>query len=140
MPLYDTRKGKYFAETASERDAWLLEEYRRDALAAWNATMSARLDSIVSDYPYAERYTWGVSEKEAREVKANPNARSPFIEAAAAASGLSKAALAQTIVDNADTFSVASGQLVGERIAGTEAIKAATTLAEMEAVRERLGV
>lgn len=140
MPIYDTKYGKYFAETESEKDAWVLSEGKRVSLKEWNSLMSSRMASLASAYPESERHTWPTSVAEAKEFLSDPMADCPLITAAVAECGLSKTELSTIIINNANAFSSASGTLVGQRIAGKVAIESAETDEELDAVREGLGL
>ncbi len=90
---------------------------------------------LIASYPQVERESWAQQEKEARAYIADSTAVTPLIDAISAARGVTKDALAQKIVVKADTFASAVGALIGKRQALEDAINAATTIAELEAVK-----
>ena len=87
---------------ASKRKA-LMDEYER------------RMQAIAAGYPPSERESWSVQTAEAYALVADPQASTPWIDAASAARGLDRVELAQRIVAKDAQYRVISGTLSGVR-------------------------
>ena len=110
------------------------------AIKKWHAYINRKLDELSNSYPPSERFTWTSSALEAKAQRGNPNAATPFLTAAANAAGIDKSALADIISANEESFSAASGALVGSRIAGDAQIRATTNQEELDVVLNNLGI
>ena len=93
------------------------------------------LGQLANSYPQLERESWPQQEKEARAYLADPTASTPLLDALSAARGITKDTLAQKIVVKADQYTQAAGALIGKRQALEDAIDAATTITEVEAIK-----
>lgn len=92
-----------FAEMAVEKRAALTAEYER------------RMQAIAAGYPPSERESWPVQTSEAYALVADPQASTPWIDAASAARCLDRLELAQRIVAKDAQYRVYSGTLSGVR-------------------------
>jgi hypothetical protein len=88
---------------------------KQDALARIDAAYRLATDALKAGYPDDETRSWPLQETEARAWLQNPDAATPWLDAAANARSLSKAELAGRIVANAASFASAHGQLTGKR-------------------------
>jgi hypothetical protein len=88
---------------------------KRDALARIDAAYRDATEALKAGYPHDETRSWPLQETEARAWLQNPDAATPWLDAAANARGLSKAELAGRIMANAASFASAHGQLTGKR-------------------------
>jgi hypothetical protein len=88
---------------------------KQDALARIDVAYQHATDALKVGYPDDETRSWPLQETEARAWLQNPDAATPWLDAAANARGLSKAELAGRIVANAASFASAHGQLTGKR-------------------------
>jgi hypothetical protein len=88
---------------------------KQDALARIDAAYRHATDALKAGYPDDETRSWPLQETEARAWLQNPDAATPWLDAAANARGLSKAELAGRIMANAASFASAHGQLTGKR-------------------------
>lgn len=88
---------------------------KQDALARIDAAYRHATDALKAGYPDDETRSWPLQETEARAWLQNPDAATPWLDAAANARGLSKAELAGRIMANATSFASAHGQLTGKR-------------------------
>lgn len=75
----------------------------------------SRMAAIASGYPPSERESWPVQTAEAAALLADPNAQTPWIDAASTARGLDRLELAQRIVTKDAQYRVYSGTLSGVR-------------------------
>lgn len=85
------------------------------ALARINAAYQSAMKALTADYPEDEIRSWPKQEAEAAAWLLDPNAFTPWIDAAAAARSISKAELAERIIANAASFAPAYGQLTGKK-------------------------
>ena len=91
------------AELVAENRTALTTEYER------------RMQAIAAGYPPSERESWPVQTSEAYALLADPQASTPWIDAAASARGLDRVELAQRIVAKDAQYRVISGTLSGVR-------------------------
>lgn len=85
----------------------------------------SRMSVIASSYPPSERESWPVQMQEAQALLADPQATTPWIDAAAQARGLSRQELATRIAAKNAAYRVVSGTLTGVRQAIEDQITAA---------------
>lgn len=88
---------------------------RQDLRLALNVEYEQRMQTIASGYPPSERESWPVQTGEARALLADPEADTPWIDAAGAARGVDRVELAQRIVAKDAMYRVVSGFLSGVR-------------------------
>lgn len=88
---------------------------RLDLVAALTAEYERRMQAIAVGYPPSERESWPVQTSEAYTLQADPQASTPWIDAASAARGLDRLELAQRIVSKDLQYRVYSGTLSGVR-------------------------
>ncbi|GEM_PF-4400664 len=105
-------------------------ELRAQLLTSLSAEYEARMRVISAAYPPSERESWPVQTQEARALLADPDAATPWIDAAAASRGLDRQDLAQRIAAKDDLYRVVHGTLSGIRQAIEDQIDAAGTDAE----------
>lgn len=92
---------------------------------ALTAEYEARMQVIAAGYPTSERESWHVQTQEARSLLADPQAATPWIDAAAAARGIGRHELAQRIAAKDDAYREIHGALTGTRQRIEDAISAA---------------
>lgn len=114
--------------------ALVMQRNKHARLEMVNAAFEAAMSQLVAGYPEREISSWPRQEKEARAYLADAAAPTPLLDSLSAARGVSKDIIAQKIVEKADAFAKAAGALIGKRQALEDAINAATTTAELEAV------
>jgi hypothetical protein len=85
------------------------------AVARITAAYQTAMEALTADYSEEEIRSWPKQEAEAAGWLLDPHASTPWIDAAAAARGISKAELAEKIIANAASFAPAYGQLTGKR-------------------------
>lgn len=95
---------------------------------------SAEMEALLTGYPEAEVKTFAKQEGEARAYLADPAVATPYLDAAAPARGLDKAALVGKIVAKADTLAKEVGTITGKRQALRDAIDAALTAGDRAAL------
>ena len=111
-----------------------VDAQRPNKLFQINQHFEQAMAELVAQYPQMERESWPQQEKEARAYLADPTAATPLLDALATARGVAKDVVAQKIVAKADAFAAAAGALIGKRQALEDAISAATTIEELEAI------
>lgn len=91
------------AELLAAKRSALITEYER------------RMQAIAAGYPPSERESWPVQTSEAYALLADPQASTPWIDAAASARGLDRIELTQRIAAKDAQYRVISGTLSGVR-------------------------
>lgn len=91
--------------------------------------------AISAGYPPAERESWPVQTAEARALMADPDASTPWIDAAAAAREIDRAELAARIVGLDDAYRMLHGRLSGIRQRLVEQTGTSQTVSELDDVR-----
>jgi len=122
-----------------------VDAQRPQKLTQINAEFDAAMNQLVAGYPEREISSWSQQEKEATAYQAYldsvaagsttavaPN--TPLLDALATARGFTVDALTATILKKSSAFASASGALIGKRQALEDAVNAATTLTELEAI------
>lgn len=92
-----------------------------------------RLESLALPYQQQERDTWETQLKEAEAYQANPSTPTPMLDAIAAGRGLTKAALVAKVMENANLFRAAAGQILGRQQALLDQLATATS-AQIDAI------
>ena len=83
--------------------------------AALTTEYERRMQAIAAGYPPSERESWPVQTSEAYALVADPQASTPWIDAASAARGLDRLELARRIIAKDAQYRVVSGTLSGVR-------------------------
>ena len=118
---------------------WTTHSWELRSMPEMRAAASARIDAaysgatlaISAGYPLEERESWPVQTSEARALVSDPNAATPWIEAAAAARGLSPVDLAQRIILLDNAYRSVHGRLSGMRQQLQRQVVAASTPEEL---------
>ena len=118
---------------------WATHTWELRSMPEMRAAASARIDAAYSEatvaisagYPLEERESWPVQTSEARALVADPDAVTPWINAAASARGLSPADLAQRIILLDNAYRAVHGYLSGTRQQLQRQVAAATTPQEL---------
>lgn len=97
-----------------------------------NIAYQTAVDTITAGYPVGEISSWFQQAAEATAWTANNSAPTPWIDAAAAARGITKAVLITLIMGNASGFTPIHGALTGKRQGLRDAIDALGPLATKE--------
>ena len=121
------------AVSALAAPALLAQAQAAQTLLVNNSAQGA-LAALVSAYPALEVSTWPQQVAEATAVTANPAAATPTLTAAATASGQTVAALAANVLAKSAAYTSAAGAIVGKRIALSNQIVEATTVAAVLAI------
>jgi hypothetical protein len=90
-------------------------EAKAAALNRINAAYQAAVSAMITNYPKDEVESWPKQEAEARAWLNDPSATTPWMDGAAAGRGISKPQLASKIIDSANRFAAAHGELTGKR-------------------------
>lgn len=115
-------------------DARGLAQAKAMKLATLAAQCDATLAPLKAGYPEGEQQSWDKQETEARALTANPAAPVPLLSALAAGRGIAVADLAARIIMKSDQFAAYSGAVIGKRQKCEDAVAAATTIAQVDAV------
>ena len=100
----------------SEQDAQVkLAELLATKRTALTTEYERRMQAIAAGYPPSERESWPVQTSEATALIADPQAATPWIDAAATARGVDRLELANRIVAKDAMYRVISGTLSGVR-------------------------
>lgn len=99
-----------------------------------NSAYSAAASSLAEGYPDAERVTWPVQIAESEIVLGGADGSTPWIDAAAAARGVSREDLATKIRDMDLQYRQISGALTGKRQALRDQVQLADTPEAIAAV------
>lgn len=108
---YRWRVDDLTAEQKAAKIKELADNLRQELALAYEARMAV----IATGYPPSERESWPVQTSEATALIADPQAATPWIDAAATARGLDRVELAQRIVAKDAQSRVISGTLSGVR-------------------------
>ncbi|SEK64449.1 hypothetical protein [Nitrosovibrio tenuis] len=90
-------------------------ELKAAALSRINAAYQAAANAMTNEYPEEEIGSWAKQEAEARAWLRDPGTATPWMDAAAAGRGITKAQLAAKIIDNINLYAPAHGALTGKR-------------------------
>ncbi len=104
-------------------------------ISALNSACDAELSAITKQYPTSEINSWPKQEAEARAYQADNTAAVPFIEALAAARGITVADQVTRIIAKADAYAATAAAAVGKRQALVDQVNAIvddTTLSDDE--------
>lgn len=96
-----------------------------EAARAVNAAFETAAARLTSGYPNSERLTWPIQESEALAWQANNGTPTPYIDALAAARGLSRTDYLQRTLLKVQAFRAASAAMVGVRQKAMDQIEAA---------------
>jgi hypothetical protein len=108
------------------------------ALSRINKAYEDSINSMTSGYPQGEIDSWSEQKMEAQAWLADNTTFTPWLNAAAASRGITKADLVTKIMDNANAFAVLHGQLTGKRQKLRDdilALGASPTQEELESVQ-----
>ena len=90
-------------------------ELKAAAHARINRQYEIAVNALTAGYPQPEIDSWEKQESEARAWLANNSIATPWIDGAAAARGITKAALIALIIGNANALAPLHGALTGKR-------------------------
>lgn len=116
------RDGEWVADAALQRQQ--LADLAARQLVAVNAGAALALARLSAAYPDGEVQSWAQQTREAEALAADPQASVPLLSAIATARGLSVTELASRVLAKVQAYSVASGQIIGQRQALEGAINA----------------
>ena len=100
-----------------------------------NAALENAAQTLVGDYPQAERDTWRIQQAELERWQDDPNAITPWVSLMAGARGISRDDLMVAIADNVQAFYAASAVLVGVRQRLRDEVDAAATADDVQAIQ-----
>lgn len=110
------------------------DEHLAIALAAINHAAQQAGDAVSASYPQFEIDSWQDQEREARAWLLDSNALTPTLSGIASARGLTMVDLCQRVIVKADAFRPYIAAIIGQRQALEDALDAAITPAEIEAI------
>lgn len=111
-----------------------LDQAKRAQIAAINTDMEAAAAALTADYPPSEKLSWPIQEQEALAWQADNTTATPYIDALALERGIARVDYLQRTLAKVQQFRAASAQLIGKRQRLEDQIKAATTLAAVQAI------
>lgn len=111
-----------------------LDELRTAKQAEIKSGADSVLKALAAEYPDMEMVTWDQQYQEALAYTADPTSETPLLTAIAQGRGMSVADLAARIIANRAAWVALSGAIVGQRLAYQDALDAATTTEEVEAI------
>lgn len=111
-----------------------LAQAKSRKLAKLKAAADAEVAPILAEYPEVEIKTWGSQEREARAWAADNNAATPTLSGISQTRGKSISYLADKVIQKADDYRDIASAAAGKRQALADAVEAATTVAEVEAI------
>lgn len=103
-------------------------------LAEIKSAADAEVAPVRNQYPDFERETWPYQEREARAWTADNNAATPTLTDIGQARSKDLSYLAPKVIQKADAYRDIASAAAGKRQALAEAVEAATTVAEVEAI------
>ena len=96
------------------------------------------LQGLVQRYPKSEQMSWSKQESEARAFQIDSLAQTPLLDAIVSERGKSKKDLAQRIIEKAESFSLASGKIIGKRQYFEKHIDQCETLEQLEVIKTEM--
>lgn len=111
-----------------------IQELIAARLNSINSSFQKAMTTVVVGYPEKEISSWAKQESEARAYVANNTANTPLIDALATARNIPKSDLVTRIINKADLFATASGQLIGKRHSLEDKLNALPSTAKAEDV------
>lgn len=92
-----------------------LAHIKAKKLTQFNAAAEREIAALVSTYPPSEVASFPKQETEARAWLADNAAVTPLLDSLAESRGMAKAELVDKVIIKADSFAVASGEIIGKR-------------------------
>ena len=92
-----------------------IDELAKLAQSFVNSQYRSRMQAIADGYPAYERESWPVQLQEAKDLQINAGASTPWLDACAHQRGMTKAELAQRVLDKDFGYRQVSGFLTGVR-------------------------
>lgn len=92
------------------------------------------LQSMAVEYGAMEKLTWDQQAIEAEALGSDTAAQAPLVRSIAAGRGMAVLELAARISTNHANWAALSGYIVGQRLAYQDALDAATTVSQVEAI------
>lgn len=119
---------------AKRTEQQLVEEIAKpELLRKLHVKCDSLLKTLAAEYPQSEVDTWAFQVNEARAFLADPQAQTPFMDAALK-DGEDKTTYANLILTNNDNYSAYAGSIVRLRRSTEEQVNTVTTLAEVSAL------
>lgn len=128
-------QARWAQEAAQLNDTQRLAVAHSQKLAEIKRAAAAALNTLSAEYPRGEVDSWPQQVKEAEAYSLDSTSPATLLQAIATARGLDLAELVARVNAKTASYALASGQIIGKRQALEDAIDAATTLAELEAIR-----
>ncbi len=111
-----------------------VEALRARKLHSARQRCDSAMTELENGYPQSEIKSWAKQEAEALAIMGQSGAPTPLLAAIAAERGIALDDLAARVLAKVGVFASAAGQIIGQRQAAEDAIMAATTAAELEAI------
>lgn len=121
----------------------VVEPTLADAKAAKSAEIltgsDAAMDAITSTYSENEKLSWPKQEAEAKALLADPNAPAPLLRGIADTRGIALTVLRDNVLANVEASEALTALILGTQQKYEDAVKAATTVEEVQAIEVKYG-
>ena len=107
-----------------------LDELKLSKIASLHAKYQAEYDKYLAQYPTREVATFPTKQAEATAYRLDPNAPTPTIDAIVGNDPVKRVEFIQSVIAKLDYLAMQEGEMVAKR----DAIKACTTIEEVNAV------
>lgn len=104
-----------YGVSGSDFERYAFDFCKKNQLLNINRACQNELDQLTKSYPAGEVSTFDKQEAEAKTYIADSNAKTPLIDALAAARAIEKPELVNRIIAKSEVFSELSGSLIGKR-------------------------
>ncbi|MDL2279058.1 hypothetical protein LJC15_00140 [Desulfovibrio sp. OttesenSCG-928-G11] len=112
-----------------------LEEARTAKIEAINSGYESVMAYVQAGYPDKEVLSWERQAVQARELQTDPDAEALFVRSLAATKGVAVPEMARRILANAESWEPIAAMLTAQRQLLEEAVWAALSVEEVEAVK-----
>ncbi len=130
----DLQQMVYLTGQPLPRFSFHLDDQKAELYAKCNSMYEVAASMLKFGYTPSEIDTWGIQREEALAWHADNSKPTPWIDRTAQVRGIDRVELATRIVRNTGMFASASSFLTGRRQGIEDAITAATTQAELNAI------
>lgn len=130
----DLQQMAYLTKQPISKFSFHIDDQKAELYAKCNSMYELSACMLKAGYPPSEIDTWGIQREEALAWNLDNSRPTPWIDNAALVRGIDRVELATRIVRNTGMFASASSFLTGRRQGIEDAITAATTQAELNAI------
>lgn len=94
----------------------------------------AIMDAVTAKYSKNEKLSWPKQEKEANDLKIDPNAEAPTLRGIAARRGIDLMVLVEKVLKNVVVAELITGDVLGQQQSYEDLLKLCTTVEEVEQI------